>query len=494
MKTFRVFQHRSELMLLPPSLKDWVPASQVVHFIADVVEHLDLRAIMAAYDDPHGNPPYHPKVMVGILLYAYARGVRGSRRIERMCYEDVPMRMLAGNVQPDHWTISNFRRRHLEALGELFAQTVHLAQKAGLLKMGHLSIDGTKLKANASKHSAMSYGRMKQERDRLQEQILKELREAVAGDEREEAELGDRSGEELPPELAHAGKRLAAIKQAMAALEAEALAAAQQKVDASEQRARRQAPAKPKSKAQKGRGGTPTPASLIPEETERPVTEPGEAGVAAPHTTVNPGAASTPKVVPADKAQYNFTDPESRIMRTSSKAFDQCYNAQAAVDSTFQIIAAADLTNQAADAPHLRPMVDQAIQNTGSTPAEVSADAGYFHALRIEALTTELQIDAFIPPEKIRHSEWRAQTPLEGPPPQELDTKGHMRWKLRTKNGRERYQLRQQTVEPVFGQIKWNRGLHQLLLRGLAAARASWRFECAVHNLLKLHTAGLGLA
>lgn len=336
-------------MLLPPSIADWVPADHEVHFIADAVGQLDLSAIMEKYNEPRGNPPYHPQVMVGILLYAYARGVRGSRRIERMCYEDVPMRVLAGNVQPDHWTIAAFRRRHLEALGELFVQTVLLAQKAGVVKMGHLAIDGTKVKANASKHSAMSYGRMKEERARLEALIRKELQAGIAEDEREDAELGDRRGDELPPELAHPAKRLAAIKEAMASLEAEAAAKqAQQPEQAA-------APARKRRKKSKPKGGSAVKSpSLLPPE------EPVDTGTP-------PAQAEAIPVVP-DKAQYNFTDPESRIMLTSSKAFEQCYNAQAAVDSPSQIIVAADLTNQAADAPHLRGVVDQVIANTGRAP------------------------------------------------------------------------------------------------------------------------------
>ena len=505
LKHFRPFQHRSEVTFLPPSLQEWVPADHVVHFIADVLDRLDLTPIMAVYDNPHGNPPYHPKVMVGILLYAYARGVRSSRQIERMCYEDIPMRVLAGNVQPDHWTISNFRRRHLEALGELFVQTVRLAQEVGLVRLGHVALDGTKVKANASKHSAMSYGYMKQERERLRAEILQELQAGVAVDDQEDHQVVRRCGDELPPQLVRRAQRLAAIDQAMAKLRAEAAEAA------------------PTDVPSRGRGGEPpsavgggTAEGRVPPPPEVP--GPGPAAPTAARPPEGPaggvrvadpeagperrerqdGAQAQARqpvpVEPPDRAQYNFTDPDSRIMLTSSKAFEQCYNAQIAVDAEHQIILAAELTNQAADAPHLMGLVDQTIQNSGGLPAEVSADAGYFHAGRVEELSAR-GIDVFIPPGKVPHRVWREESaPPDSPPPADASVKDRMRWKLRTSHGRARYRLRQQTVEPVFGQIKWSRGLRQLLLRGLAAARASWRFECAVHNMLKIHRAGVRLA
>ena len=430
MKKFRPYQQASEQMLLPPSMRDWLPSDHEIYFISDAVEHMDLTKIMASYGEDRGSPPYHPKMMVKVLIYAYARGVRGSRRIERMLWEDVPMRVLAGNQQPDHWTIAAFRRRHLEALGELFAQTVQMAQAAKLVRLGHVAVDGTKVKANASKHRAMSYERMKKEEARLRKDIARYLRESDEVDAEEDEIYGDQRGNELPPELADPKKRLEVIRKAKAELEAEARAKA------------------------KAKGKDPETA------------------------------------VPKDKAQRNFTDPDSRIMLSSDKAFIQAYNAQAAVDSEHQIIVAADATNQAADAPHLIDLAKQIERNTGRRPKEISADAGYYSETNVTTLM-DAGIETLIPPKKIRHSEWRELTSPRGRPPKDLDLRARMWRKLRTKPARRRYKLRQQTVEPVFGQIKWNRGLRQWLLRGLVATRHSWRFECAVHNLLKMRTAGV---
>jgi transposase len=445
MKHFRPYEPE-QMLLLPPSLRDWVGRHHEIYSISDIVDRMDLSAVLAAYEEPRGSPPYSPRMMVKILFYAYARGVRSSRKIERMLWEDVPMRVLSGNQQPDFWTIAAFRRRHLKALGELFVQTVEMAKQAGMAKVEHVALDGTKVKANASKHGAMSYGRMGKERDRLRAEVERYLKEAERTDTQEDKELGDRREWELPPHLATAEKRAEAIERAKAALAAQA-------------REEQQRKDQERDKGGKGPGG---------------------------------GQASKP-AVPKDKAQYNFTDPESRIMRTSTKSFEQAYNAQAVVDARSQIIVAADLSNQAADSPHLVGIVDQVVANLGEAPRQVSTDAGYFSEHKMRALADH-GIEAFTPPEKVRHSQWREAAPLRGRPPKNLDSRGRMRRKLRTRRGRACYKLRQQTVEPVFGQIKWNRGLHQLLLRGLAAAKASWRFECAVHNVLKLRTAGISPA
>jgi len=499
-------------MLLPPALTDWVPPDHEIHFIREAVDKLDLSAITGAYAEAGGNPPYDPKLMVRILFFAYARGVRSSRRIERMLQESVPMRVLACNEQPDHWTIGHFRKRHLEALGELFVQTVLLAKLAGLVKLGHVAIDGTKVKANASKHSAMSYGHLRQEAERLRQEVGGYLRQAVAEDEEEDRQWGRRRGDELPEALADAARRRAVIARAMAALE-EAARRGEVKVARRAAAAGAQGAAAPGNEGREGGGPSCTerpgpctaPAVRGEEVGESPGARPrmlclgaaersspwesdrGASGGCTDSPPAEPQAALD--VRPDDRAQYNFTDPDSRIMLTSAKSFEQCYNAQVAVDAATQVIVAAELTNCAVDGPHLLPLVEQVAANTGWLPGEVSADAGYFSSDRVQALE-DLEVDPFIPPEKMRHRAWRAQQPPRGRPPRHLDTRGRMRRKLRTRHGRERYRLRQQTVEPVFGQIKWARGLQQFLLRGLAAARASWRFECAVHNVLKLRRLG----
>lgn len=445
-KTFRPY-NLDQLYLLPPSLKEWLPPDHLVYFISDAVDQLDLSAIYRSYDNPKGYPPYNPTMMVKVLFYAYCRGIRSSRRIERALYEDVAMRVLSGNQQPDHWTIAAFRRRHLEALGELFVQTVKLARDAGLVRLGHVALDGTKIKANASRHQAMSYGRMKREEERLQQEIDRYFREAEAIDREEDRRYGDRRGDELPPELADARRRLEVIRKAKAALEEEA-----------RRRAELEKGERPQGAADEGKK------RRCPKESKPPE--------------------------PPEKAQRNFTDPESRIMKSSEGSFVQAYNAQAAVDAESQIIVAADLTNQAADSPHLIPLVEQVEGNTGRRPKEVSADAGYWSEANVTALAVQ-GIEAFIPPDKVRHSEWRQFNPPRGRIPANLSLKERMRRKLRTRRGRERYRLRQTSVEPVFGQIKEGRGLRQFLLRGLAPNRAMWRFDCAVHNLLKLFRAGV---
>jgi transposase len=336
MKHFRPYEP-DQLLLLPPSLHEWVAADHEIYFISDIVDRMDLGAVLADYDDPRGNPPYSPRMMVKILFYAYARGIRSSRKIERMLWEDVPMRVLSGNQQPDFWTIAAFRRRHLKALGDLFVQTVQMAKAAGLAKVGHVAIDGTKVRANASKHSAMSYGRMGKEHERLRADIDRYLKEAERTDTQEDKELGDQREWAVPPELATAEKRVAAIERAKAALEAQAR----------EQQERKE---QERDKGGKGPGG---------------------------------GKTSKP-ARPKDTAQYNFTDPDSRIMLTSAKSFEQCYNAQAAVDASSQIIVAADLSNMAADSPHLVGVVDQVKINVGKAPRQISADAGYFSEFNVQ--------------------------------------------------------------------------------------------------------------
>lgn len=360
-------------------------------------------------------------MMVKMLFYAYCRGIRSSRKIERALYEDVAMRVLSGNPQPDHGTIAAFRRRHLEALGALFVQTVKLARDAGLVKLGPVAIDGTRIKANASRHQAMSYGRIKREEERLRQEIERYFREAEAIDREEDRRYGDRRGDALPPELADAQRRLEVIRKAKAALEEAARRRA-----ALEEAERRQGVASKGRKPPRQEGKPPEP---------------------------------------PDKAQRNFSDPESRIMKSSEGSFVQAYTAQAAVDAQSQIIVAADLTNQA-------------------------ADAGYWSEANLTALSPQ-GIEAFIPPDKVRHSAWRQFNPPRGRVPANLSLKDRMRRKLRTRRGRERYRLRQTSVEPVFGQINAGRGLRQFLWRGLVPNRAMWRFECAVHNLLKRFRGGV---
>jgi len=306
MKTFRPYQP-NQTLLLPPSLGDWLPKDHLAYFLSEVVDQLDLSKIYGAYQEERGYPPYDPRMMVKIWVYAYAKGIRSSRRIAAALYEDVAFRVLADNQQPSFSTIALFRRRHHEALGELLVQTVRLAQKAGLVQLKQVAVDGTKVKANASKHSSMSYGRMQEEEKRLEAEIEQYLKEAETVDAEEDAAFGDRRGDELPPELADRQKRLEAIRRAKAELEEEA-----------------------RRKAE-----------------EQRVKEPA-----------NRRDKDDPPPKPKAKAQRNFADPDSRIMRNAEKAFIQGYNAQLVVDVKSQIILASDLTNQAADVGHLVPLID----------------------------------------------------------------------------------------------------------------------------------------
>lgn len=440
MKQFKSYEPAQEY-LLPPSPREWLPQGHLAHFIDQVVDHLDLDAIYGAYEEERGQPPYHPRMMVKVWLYAFARGIRSSRKVEQALYEDVGFRMLLGNQQPDHWTLSEFRRRHHKALGDLFEETVKLAQAVGLVKLGQVAIDGTKIKANASKHAAMSYGRMAKEEQRLRAEIEAYFREAEATD-REEDGYGQGRPEELPEHLQTAQKRLQAIQEAKRALEEEA----RQHAQAEQEERRRQAEAY-------GRR-------------YRPRKDP---------------QAATPEA----RAQRNFTDPDSRIMKSSDKAFIQGYNAQAAVDTGSQIIVAAEVTNEAGDWGQMAPLVEEVERTTGRRPGEVLADAGYWSEKNVRFLA-QRGIACLIPPDKVRHSAWREEEPVPPPPSPEASLRGKMRWLLKVPENRERYRMREQTVEPTFGQIKEGRGLRQFLLRGMGAVRALWRLDCAVHNLIKL--------
>lgn len=427
-KVFRPYEPE-QMLLMPVALQEWLPPDHLAYFVSDVVEHLDLSGIMARYEgEERGYPPYHPKMMVKVLLYAYCIGVASSRKIEKRLEEDIAFRVLAANNTPDFRTISDFRKDHLKALAGLFVEVLKLCQRAGLVKLGHVSVDGTKVKANASKHKAMSYGRMKQEEERLEAEVKELLRRAEEVDEEEDRCYGKKKrGDELPRELAFRESRLRKIREAKAALDAEA---------------RRQAEAA----GAKGKG----------------------------HSEV-----------PQDKAQRNFTDPESRIMPApGGRDFVQAYNAQAAVDSAAQVIVACEVTNQPTDRGQAVPMIEQVRDNTGQLPREMSADAGYFSGKTVEDISG-LKVEAFIPPDKLRHT----VSPVPGPRgriPDGMSLTDRMRRKLRTQRGKKRYALRMKTVEPVLGQIKQGRGFRQFLLRGLEKVGGEWRIICTGHNLLKL--------
>lgn len=435
-KTFRDWDIE-QLMMFPPCVEDFVPQEHLAHFVRNTVcEALDLSTILECYSEERGYPPYHPTMMTAVLLYAYCQGIYPSRRIAKACRERVDFMAVTGMQMPDFRTISDFRKRHLVALGELFVQVLRLCQQAGLVKLGHVALDGTKLKANASKHKAMSYGRMKKAEAELQTIVSGWLRQAQAADAREDEEHGaDQSGEELPDWVRDKQGRLEKIREARARLEAEAQAQASQKGE----------------EKKSGSPGRPRK------------NEPG-----------------TPK----DSAQTNFTDPQSRIMK-SHDGFIQGYNAQAVVDADSQVIVAQGLTNNASDAPQLAVMVAQIKQNTGRQARELSADAGYCSEDNLKELRRR-HINGYIATGRQKHGEATAS----GERKVKLGTYAYAMWqKLRRGGHRSRYRLRKQTVEPVFGQVKQGRGFRQFLLRGVRKVAGEWSLICTAHNLLKLAAA-----
>lgn len=429
-KTFRAWDV-DQGWLLPPSVHDFVPAGHLAHFVRDTVrEGLDLSAIVDSYDVERGQPPYHPAMMVALLLYGYSRGVYASRRLAQACEERVDFMAVTGLNKPDFRTISDFRRRHLVALSELFVQVLKLCQSAGLVKLGHVAVDGTKLKANASRHKAMSYGRMKTAEPKLQAEVAAWLAAAEAQDRAEDAEHGaDRRGDETPAWMADKVQRLARIRAAKAELEAEAAL---------------------------------DPSDLDP---DGPGPSSGMQERGRPRRAKDGG--------PPDKAQRNFTDPDCRILPTKD-GFIAGYNGQIAVDHAHQIIVAQRLATNPADYAALLPLVDQAKANLGRKLKEVSGDSGFATEANIAGMI-ERRIAAYLPPG--RRAERQLKTkPLMAAMAQKLKRAGH----------RSRYRLRKHTVEPVFGQIKQARGLRQLLLRGLDKAKGEWALICTAHNLLKL--------
>ena len=435
--------------MLPPCPMDWLPKGHLALFVLDLVKELDLDRIYAHYTrDLRGFPPYHPQMMVGLLLYAYCVGVPSSRKIERKTYEDVAFRVIAGDAHPDHSRINEFRRVHLEALAGLFVQVLRLCQQAGLVKLGKVALDGTKMKANASKHKAMSYKRMCEEEKRLRARVNELLAEAERVDVEEDTEYGvGRHGDELPEDLQHAESRLARIREAKKALEAEAKAQQEE-----EKRA------KDRDDPPHGPTETPLPKHKIP---------------------------TTEKGKPTGKSQRNFTDPESRIMKTGD-GFIQGYNCQAMVDAEHQVIVAQAVTNQSPDVEHLLPMIAQTVVNCSEIPEHALMDAGYYSDANVCELE-KWKIDGYIATGRQRRNE--PPLTVRGRPPADLTIKQQMARKLATKAGAAVYALRKVIVEPVFGQIKEARGFRRLLLRGLEKVRHEWSLITMTHNLLKLYAA-----
>jgi transposase len=423
-KTYRPYLPEQDL-LLPPSLRDWLPEDHLAYFVSDLIDHLDLSAITAVYEDEErGYPPYHPVMLTKVLVYGYCVGVFSSRRIQRRLLEDIPFRVLAAGNAPDFRTIADFRKTHLPALRGFFAQVLQMARDLGAARVGRVAIDGSKVKANASKHKAMSHGRMRDKQQQLREEVAQLLAQAEATDAAEDAEYGaDRRGDELPAELQRRESRLQRIREAKRALEARA-------------------------KAEAAATGKPVESAK-----------------------------------PDSKAQYNFTDPDSRIMK-GPDGFVQAYNVQVAVNEQ-QLIVGQAVTQETNDKKQLMPMITTIEQQSGDMPTQLLADAGYCSDENLAALA-ETRIDAFISTRKQKHGERPGPCP-RGPLPTTATRVDRMSRKLHTKAGAAVYAARKAIVEPVIGQIKQARGFRQFLLRGIEKVQGEWSLVCTTHNILKLY-------
>jgi transposase len=443
----------------PISPRDALPEDDLAFFLLDLVPQLDLTPFHQYYaQELRGQPPFDVTMMVTLLVYAYSVGVCSSRKIAAACERNLAFRAIVGDDPPDFRTISDFRKIHLAAFRPLFLEVLRLAGALGMVKLGNLSTDGTKMGANASRHKAMSYGYMNKEITRLELEIERLLEQAEQLDAEQDAALGSRRGDELPDELKRREQRLAKIQEAKARLETEARTKAEEEQRRSdEEQARRQA------EGRRRRGKEPAPIDPTPD----------------------------------DKAQTNFTDSEAKIMKQSNKGFDYSYNAQAVVDSAEQIIVAAEVTSAANDKQQAVPMAQAALANidaadierpTGAdglaTPIVNTADTGYFSEKAVDTLE-KMGIDPHVAIGRQKHHE----SPVESepaPPSAEASAEEKMRYKLRTAAGKALYAARKHIVEPVFGQIKSVRGIRKFLLRGLEKVSAEWQLICLTHNLLKI--------
>jgi transposase len=429
-KTYKPYQPEQDL-LLPPSLKDWLPEKHLAYFVSEVVEELDLSKMEAVYEkDLRGQPPYDPRMMTKVLVYGYCVGVYSARKIQQRLSEDVAFRVLAAGNAPDFRTIADFRKIHREVLKGLFEQVLKMALELGAMKLGRVALDGSKVKANASKHKAMSSARLEEQEKALRQQVKEMLEQAEAVDAEEDERYGKECvGEELPEELQRRETRLRRIGEAKRALEERAREKAKKE-------------GKPEEKAQ-----------------------------------------------PKAKDQYNFTDPESRIMKSSSEGFVQAYNAQIVVEPELQLIVGQAVTQAGNDKEQVAPMMATVEAQSGQRPEAVIADSGYCSEKNLETLASEPQaerrIEAFIATERQKHGERRVGA--RGPLPKGATRVERMKRKLLTKAGAAIYAARKGIVEPVFGQIKEVRGFRRFSLRGFEKVKAEWALVCATHNILKMY-------
>lgn len=432
--TFREYAPDQDL-LLPPRLRDWLPSEHLAYFISELIDELDLSAFYAPYaGDGRRKMPYEPSMMLKVLVYAYATGIFSSRKIATKLEEDVAFRVLAAGNFPAHRTLCAFRKRHLDDFKEIFVQVVQLAGAVGLVRLGTVAVDGTKVRANASKHKAMSYDRLKQQSQRLQEEIDALCTQAHDIDAEEDARLGvDIRGDEMPEELTHRNKRLTKIRQAKADLEA-----AQRDAD--------------------------TARGRHPDDQRRPLSGRG-------------GSYKRDFGVPDDRTQSNFTDPDSKIMKTS-EGYQQCYNGQLVVDAEFQMIVANDLTANATDQGALQGLTDTIKHTLASLPKRLLADAGYRKEPDFQALETQ-RIDAYI-------ALGRESKTSKTPDATQYPATHRMAAKLATPDGRECYRRRKQIVEAANGWIKHVLGFRRFSIRGNHGASGEWDLVCLATNLRRM--------
>lgn len=462
-KRFRAFEPNA-VMLVPPSLDEWLPLTHLSRFVADVVEtQLDLSRFYAAYGKTKGQPPYDPRLMVRVLLYGYCVGVRSSRELERACQDVVAFRWLAAQQNPDFRSIGRFRKRHLAALGNVFLQALELCRAAGMVSLGQVALDGTKVRANASRHKAMSYQRLTAKQIVLAAEVSDLLAQADAIDKGEDVRFGkDKRGDELPAELARRESRLVKLAAARAQMEADTA-----------EKARKDAEAKARKHG----------------DDDDAAAEKGE--IAAKSAVVKP------------TEQRNFTDPDSRIMKTNDGAFQYCYTGQAVVDADHQVIIVNELNNVPVDVQQLIPLIEKTREAMGTHPRQVLVDTGYCSNSNLEYVqgvekASGGQTEFFIATKRQKHDATdEADTPVrpaaKGPFPVNATLTQRMAIKLKTERGAAAYSRRKVIVEPVFGQIHTRQGKF-LLLRGLQQAQHEWDLIAGCHNLMKLFTMQSGTA
>lgn len=508
MKSYRAWSP-DQPFLMPPNPGEWLPEDHIARFVLELVRELDITAIETTIQskDPRGERPYDPRMMMGLLVYGYCSGVMSSRKIERKTYEDVAFRYLAGGQHPEFSTICTFRRTHLAAVEDLFGQVVRLAREAGLVKMGHVSLDGSKVDANASKHKAMSYDRMDKDEQRLEAEIRDLFARAEDQDRADDDRLGAGAPEtDLPGELKRREDRLARIRAAKTALEAAARETRAAQLREQAERARELAvssddPAERERASRRAERREAAADALVARDgDENPSgcdsgTVGGPLGISEPPGTKSEKRRAGelpvhhPKVTrdgtPQARAQRNFTDPESRIMERGGQ-FTQAYNGHIAVDDEWHVIVGQGASNQSPDTEYFIPMLERVQATVGQLPEKATADAGFWSPVNAR-WAEEHGVDAYISTQRQRHG--APPTDPAEPPGPAATPQQRMRHKVSTPDGRAVYRRRKCLPEPVFGQIKQAMGFRRFSMRGLEKARGEWGLVCMCHNVRRLHAA-----